>query len=363
MVHVALNALSNTNRSGTGRYTWGLIHGFVQGDFPKLTLSVMIPSNFSIPSYWRKRDGLRFYSIPANNPISRIVWEQFSLPRLLHDIKPDILHSPAFIAPFLRKSNVFHLVTIHDLAYQRFPQTIPTIRLMYYRWAIRRSMKIAAMILTDSDAIKKELCAVLPSNQPIVPIHLGIDTERYHPEENFYDEVILGSYGIIEPYFLFVGTLEPRKNLPALITAFQQVREQGLNEEFVIVGRMGWLQNEKLFRSPGVRWIDFVPEDHLPTLYRRARAFLAPSIYEGFDLPPLEALACGTPVIASDIPIHREVLGDAAAFVEIDNINDWATALLRVSNTPKPVLSYTIRDWIQVAEETYQVYTKIVPTR
>ena len=127
-MHIAINALSITNRSGTGRYTWGLIHGFFQIPQPDFKLSIIIPADFPIPSAWQHSTQFRFYSIPVRSTFSRIRWEQFSLPRLLRQIQTDALHSPAFIAPVVSDLRIPGVVTIHDLTFERYPSLIPALR-------------------------------------------------------------------------------------------------------------------------------------------------------------------------------------------------------------------------------------------
>ncbi len=358
-MHIALNALCITNRSGTGRYAWGLIDGWMQQNDTNGFFSVWIPADFSIPKGWQGNPSFRFYSIPSHSTLQRIVWEQEILPGWLRRIQPDLIHSPAFIAPVLRSCSVLHVVTIHDLAFLRYPKTIPFLRRMYYRWIIPRSWHIADTVITDSNTVARELKSISDAPKRIVPVHLGIDEKRFSTHKETYDDKVLHRYGLSNSYFLFVGTREPRKNLSTVLDAYRSARESEMTCEFVIVGRYGWMQ-ENTLSFPGVRWLGHVPDNDLPALYRNASALIASSVYEGYDLPPMEALACGTPVIASDIPVHREVLGDAAMYVSPTDIAGWATLFMGDLLKEKVPPRASIRDWRIVAADTMKVYQNVL---
>ena len=219
-----------------------------------------------------------------------------------------------------------------------------------------KSMAMADAVITDSYTVMKEILD-LPNPPPkVVPIHLGIQHLTYHPDEGNTDKTILETYQIQKPFFLFVGTHEPRKNLSTLISAYQTARKKGLKTQLVLCGRIGWMQDTSQFQQEGIHSIGFVPEDHLPALYRHSKAFLSPSIYEGFDLPTLEASACGTPVIVSDIPVHQEILGKYAVYVETLNPDAWADALLKAEQSLPLRNSSPIRCWSDVGEEMAMIY-------
>jgi glycosyltransferase involved in cell wall biosynthesis len=355
-VHVAINALAITNRSGTGRYTWGLIHGLLNPRRVDMRFSVFIPADFDIPDAWAHEDNLRFYTVPIRSTLGRVAWEQFCLPSLLNKLHVSLLHSTAFVAPVCRETRCKHFITIHDLAYRRYPQTIPWLRRWYYRWAIPRSLRLAHTVITDSYTVGHELLR-LPHPPPrILPLHLAVCHLTYHPVHEKMDSFVLQQYKITKPFFLFVGTLEPRKNLETLVQAYSLARQRGLCKPLVIAGRLGWMQNPALFQKEGIQCLGFVPEAHLPALYRQARVLLAPSLYEGFDLPVLEASACGTPVVASDIPIHREILEQYALYVSPTELAAWADALLQAEQTLPPRNTTHLRTWSDVGDEVHMHY-------
>lgn len=327
-MRVAINALCITNRSGTGRYAYGLIDGLMRTQTGDARISVLIPSDFLIPPDWQTSDAISFYSIPTGGALQRVYFEQFQLPAWLKKIRPDLLHSPAFIAPIDAPKTVRQIVSIHDLAFIRYPETIPAMRFAYYCWAIPRSIQCAAQILTDAQSVSKQIRQELNPSAPVTAIPLGVDARVFHQEQSNDDLDALNQYGVAPPYVLFVGTQEPRKNLRMLLDAYQAARARGLNANLVLAGRYGWKQQTALLNQEGVQRIGFVNDEHLPALYRHALAFAAPSLDEGFNLPAVEALACGTRVIASDIAVHREILGECAAFAATKNVEQWVNALL-----------------------------------
>lgn len=351
---VALNALCITNRSGTGRYAFGLVDGFVRSGLNDVQLTVFIPAGFSMPIHWWDCESIRFYTVSIKSALYRIYWEQITLPKLLKQLDIHILHSPAFICPCIFSDNIHHIITVHDLAYRSYPQTIPALRRMYLKALIERSIHKASIIITDSQIVAEELKQAYPNANTIRAIHLGVDDEQYTLKMDEQDQGILHKHQINKPYFLFVGTIEPRKNLDTVLQAFQHAKEKGLEHRFVVIGRYGWMMDKSLLQQDGVLWLGHIDESELPTLYRHTDALLAPSFYEGFDLPTVEALACGSQVIASDISVHREVLGENALFVNTTDIYSWVSAMM--SCNKKQNRNQTVRTWLKVAKDTMKIY-------
>jgi len=357
-MHAALNALCITNRSGTGRYAWGLIDGFIASRPANLFLSVLIPADFSIPDVWREAGFVSFYSIPIHSVLHRLVWEQLSLPGWLKDVEPDVLHSPAFIAPVLRQITVPQVVTVHDLAFMRYPRTIPFLKRYFYQWVIPLAWRKAGAVITDSQSVAAEISKSSYPPVRIQSVHLGVDSARFHPRSEQCDISILEKYGLTKPYLLFVGTREPRKNLDTVLKAFKIARSCGFSSDLVIAGRAGWMEDHDQMNIPGVKWLGHVNDKSLPALYRGAQAVLAPSIYEGFDLPSVEAIACGAQVIASDIDVHREILCDSAVYAFAYSVDQWINAIMNCRNK-KPLVELNVRDWTKVAQDTLKIYEEL----
>lgn len=249
----------------------------------------------------------------------RIVWEQTILPFQTREHRIDAMFYPDHTAPLLQKSCPV-IITIHDVAFFAYPHTFPQLRRMYKSLAVRRSVERADAIVVVSEATKRECLK-----------YLGVDESKLHVIPNGLDPhftVITDTaklqearrkYTLPERYILFVGTLEPRKNLTGLIQAFARLPD---GFQLVIVGARGWLYND-LFRlvkaldlGDRVHFLGYVPVKDLVYLYNLAELFVYPSLYEGFGFPPLEAMACGVPVIASETSSLPEVVGDAGVLVD-----------------------------------------------
>ena len=266
------------------------------------------------------------------------------------------------------------VITVYDLTFELFPQWHIKETLIWgeriYRLVCEADRIIAISENTKKDLIK--LYKILP--EKIKVIHLAAD-EIYRP---INDSNALASslqkYDLPNKFILFVGTLEPRKNLNRLIQAYRMLKERGgLEHKLVIVGRKGWLYEEifKIVKNLGLSreiiFTGYVPEEVLVLLYNISDLFVYPSLYEGFGLPPLEAMSCGTPVITSNISSLPEVVGDAAILVNPYNVEEIAEAIERVLSDEK--LQQRLRrkglerakffSWEKTAKETIKVYEEL----
>lgn len=237
-----------------------------------------------------------------------------------------LFHAPNFILPNFDGPKV---VTIHDLSTLRFPEHHPQARVRFVNHAIENSLNNADQIITDSDFIKAELVNLLgaePSKVTAVP--LGADPE-FKPRTNELCDATLTKYNLtFGSYFLFVSTIEPRKNLLNLLKAFENYRAIRLNGlPLVIVGGDGWHNREilekidKLMSKGWIRRLGYLPQKDMPILFSGGRALLFPSSYEGFGLPVLEALQSGLPVMTSDNSSMSEIVGNCALLVEKNDID------------------------------------------
>jgi glycosyltransferase involved in cell wall biosynthesis len=225
---------------------------------------------------------------------------------------------------FLQASSV---VTVHDLAFMIHPNVFPAAKRSYLRALVGRSVASANHIITPSVTTAEDLIERFGvSHQRISVIPEGVD-ERFRVDREL-------PRPLADPYILYVGTIEPRKNLPMLIRAFARLRAEGYRHRLALVGGNGWMYEEvyelitELGLSQTVVTTGFV-EDLVPW-YNHADLFVYPSMFEGFGLPPLEALACGTPVVASSARSLKEVVGEAAVYFALDDEDDIVTALRRV---------------------------------
>jgi glycosyltransferase involved in cell wall biosynthesis len=299
------------------------------------------------------------------------VRELWSLPLRLWRAGADLLHSPHYVLPPLRSCPA--VVTVHDLIHLRFPESLAS-RLgpVYARLMLRLSTRSARRILTVSEHSKRdmiELLGVEPERVRVVPN--GVD-ERFRPlRDEKRLEAVRRHWGLPKRFALCVGNINPHKNVPRLLQAMRLVSAEE-DVERVLVGesvrRDPKVQaiREALARERAVRHVPFVPHAELPAFYSLAELLVTPSLYEGFGLTPLEAMACGTPVVAARRASLPEVLGDAAEWVDPERPEDIARGVLRLC-TDRPrreelaalgTERARLYSWRRSAEQTLELYTE-----
>ncbi len=302
--------------------------------------------------------------------------EHISIPLKLRRRRVELFHSPHYVLPLLCPTRA--VVTIHDCIHLLFPQYLPNRGAIHYaelmmRHAIRRS----AVVLTVSEASRADILRFFPET----------DAERVQVVPNAIDRAILDDpgeeekarvrerYQIRGRFVLYAGNIKPHKNLERLITAFALLRQRGFDDlKLIIIGdevtKHGSLRRtmEAAGLRHDVRFFGFVPDRTLACLYRMASVFAFPSLYEGFGLPPLEAMACGTPVVTSRLSSLPEVVGDAAMLVDPYSTEDIARGLLRVLSDETVRTDLVKRgrvraqafSWEQSVERIHATYLKVL---
>lgn len=251
----------------------------------------------------------------------------------------DVLHSTAFILSFATRRP--QVLTVHDMTFYSLPESLRPPVDRAFRRLVRSGLHRADRILVPSEATRRVIASMEPGlpEDRVEVIHYGVD-ERFAPAPAEAIRDLRGRLGIERDYFLYLGTLEPRKNLPALVRAYARAVAEGCDADLVLAGRWGWNREplerelEALPPSCRVHLPGFVTDAEARTLYSGARVFVYPSIEEGFGFPPLEAMACGTPVVSSDRSSTAEVLGAAAELVDPDDEDALAEAVARLWNDP-----------------------------
>jgi glycosyltransferase involved in cell wall biosynthesis len=286
------------------------------------------------------------------------LWEQFCLPTLL---QRRLLWSPGNTGPIGISRQV---LTVHDAASLDHPEWFERKFALWYAALLPRLIRKVSAIITVSHFSKERIVRLTGVKaERVHVIYNGVDKRFHLPEPDTFQRA-REHFGLSSPYLLFVGSLEPRKNLKRLLKAWQSGRFDGAT--LAVVGATGHLFAKMNFDSvlEGVRLLGRVEDDLLPGLYSSAAGFVYPSIYEGFGLPPLEAMACGCPVAISDIPAHREVCGEVATYFdpfspeEISNKLEW---LLRLDGAPRTLLvEGGLRraagyNWERAASETWEI--------
>jgi glycosyltransferase involved in cell wall biosynthesis len=290
-------------------------------------------------------------------------FEQPALAVELATVRADVLHSPDFIPPFRRPCPA--VITVHDLAFLRFPNLLTGESKRYYG-QIRRAVRSAEAIIAVSDSTAHDLATLAGADpKKVFTIHEAAGPQ-FQP----------GPLPTPPGYLLFVSTIEPRKNLRTLLEAYRLLLDGGQVQPLPplwVAGQKGWLYDESLKAietlrlSDHVRLLGAVEAAALPGLYQGARLFAMPSLYEGFGLPALEAMACGTPVLAANTGALPEVVGDAGILLPPTDPAAWATAMARVLTDP--VLEAELRwqgrqraagfSWDRAARQTLEVYRRV----
>jgi len=282
----------------------------------------------------------------------------------------DVYHFPNFVLPPLRGGKA--VVTIHDMSFLRYPAFAEARNRRYLTARIADTARRADAIITDSRFSAGEITALLKADPARVhPIHLGI-ADSFRPPDAAAAAAARRRLGIARPYLLTVGTVEPRKNLPFLADVFERL-EGVYRGALVVAGTAGWHVEPILRRmreSPraaDIRYISYVADADLPSLYAGADLFLCASFYEGFGFPPLEAMACGAPVVSSCGGALREVLGDGARLIEGFDADGWAGTVARLlADEPgRRALAAAGRrraarySWAETARRTADVYRQV----
>lgn len=257
--------------------------------------------------------------------------------------KSDITHFFNYIVPpFVHGKKV---VTVHDMVYKAFPETVRGRTLFMLNMGLKRSMKRADIIVTDSEFSKSEIIKYFPEHRhKIRVVPCGVDTERFRPcTDKERIAAVKGSLGIEGDYFLYLGTIEPRKNLERLISAYAAFAKKVGDKapKLVLAGGKGWLNDgiysrvQKLGMTDKMIFTEYVPAEDMTPLMCGALAFVFPSLYEGFGMPPLEAMACGVPVLASGEASLPEVTGDCAVICDAYSVKSIAQGLYRLCSDEK----------------------------
>ena len=315
-------------RTGTETYTAQLLAGLGRLE-PRETLRVYLNARNAPPEL-----GPRFEVTPIRFPRlwthGRLSWEMLRRP-------PDVLFIPGHVVPLWHPRTV---VTIHDLGYRHEPQAHPLRDRRYLTWSTRWSACAARRVITVSEATRRDLAELegVPAERIRVVYH-GVHA-RFRPLPAAEVAAIRQRLGLPPAFVLTVGTVQPRKNLGALARAMRTVTAAGLPQHLVVAGKRGWLAErvEREVASSGlgerVHWLGYVAGEDLPALYCAADAFCLPSLYEGFGLPAMEAMACGVPTLLSNRGALPEVAGDAGLLVHPSDADATGGALVRLLTDP-----------------------------
>lgn len=313
----------------------------------------------------------RLIKVPAKifrRFVFRLFLEQIYLPLLALKHGIDVLHSLHYSFPIFSPAK--KIATIHDMALFLFPKEHLFIKVYYFRFFIYLSSKIADTIIVDSYSTRNDFLKKFGSEDKVRVVYLGRNKDFSHEPDLKATQRIMDKYKIEDPYLLFIGTIEPRKNIGNLIHAFDKLINSGAEYKLVISGKKIWYFNDvfrlvnKLSLEKRVIFTGFIEEEEKPYLIKGARVFVFPSIYEGFGIPVLEALSCGVPTVTSNVSSLTEVAGDAALLVKPNDVNDLYSGIKRLLDDEglcsrlrqKAILQANKFSWEKTALETIQAY-------
>ena len=383
-MRIAIDATSvPQQRLGAGTYIYNLVHALAQVDSDNRYFIFAKPETFAgcLPT------GSRFRLVPVRLPwrLARMAWEQAVLPWHLQRLGVDVLHSPHYTTTAVG-GGWRRVVTFHDVTFFLLPERYPALRRAYFRAASRTGARLTDLAIAVSNTVRADLEQHLqmpPERVRVVPLAAA---PSYHPLDDAARlAAVRAKYGLPDRFILNVGALEPGKNQATLLRAFHRLKGQNLSQGpstssghgLVIAGPPAWRYErlirlvDKLGLTDQVCFLDYVPAEDLVALYNLADLFVFPSLYEGFGLPPLEAMACGLPVVASTAPALREVLDGAALLVHPLDVPALAEAMAAALGD-EPLRSHlreaglqraALFSWNRTARETATVYREAAGRR
>ena len=326
-MHLVINGTEiGRQRGGNESFLLGLLQGIQDAEIP-LQVTILVTSAGaqvvgSLAGAYEIIDVGSYHRLPFH------LWQQTAF---LRRLKPDWYLSTYFLPPFLPCRGA---VIVHDVSFCAHPSYFPPEIALYMRLLTGLAICRAKVVALDSEFTAREVKRYYPqvSTKGVVT-WLGIDRRFEQPATTQDDRQVLGQYGLQAPYILAIGNIHPRKNLTRLLEAYRQLgTSNAAMPRMVWIGLPRW-KSAHLIREAldaGVILPGYVPPEDLPALYRGAAVFVYPSLYEGFGLPVLEAMACGTPVICSNTSSLPEVAGDAALMVDPYDVNALARALRQI---------------------------------
>jgi glycosyltransferase involved in cell wall biosynthesis len=371
-VRIAIDATSVPPRpAGAGVYAIELVRAMVEHDrrdgYALFTRGAWADAMTTGKANWR------IERVAAGSRSARLAWEQAQLPGALGRLGIDVLHSTHHTLPLVGV-RCKRVVTIHDVTFFRIPDRYPPARRLYMQTLTRLAARAADAIIVPSNTVRDDVVRVLRVPASKVTAVYEAAGAQYRPIPLDAAEAVVHEYGIDGPYVLSVGSLEPGKNRGRLIRAMRELRDAGIDYRLVVVGQKAWKYEvdfalvDELGMRDRVQFLGYVKDEHLPALYRVATAFAFPSLYEGFGLCVIEAMACGTPVLTSSISATAEVAGDAALLVDplsVGAIRDGLRELLtdagrRADLAARGRARAAEFSWRRAADETHALYSRIV---
>ena len=360
---------------GAGRYIIRLVRALAALNMEH-ELVVFVQDNRRALIDTPSLENVHWIETHATSPARRLIWEQTVLPQLARRAGIDLLHSPHYTRPL--ELVCASVVTFHDMTFFLYPQLHTRAKRLFFPSIMRMSARRAEAIIADSESTRRDAVRILDiPEEKIFTVPLGIG-EEFHP---ITDVSLLEDcrrrYNLPQVFMLYVGLVEPRKNLPLLLDAYARLAKEEDPPPLIVVGRLGWMyedvfrQIEALHLQNQVHFTGYIPDSDLPLVYNLAQSLLYPSRYEGFGFPPLEAMACGTPVITTAVSAMQDQVGDAGLLVPPQDEQALTEAMRRLLHDRALREALSIRGrrqaekftWNQTANKTLKIYQQVVTSR
>jgi glycosyltransferase involved in cell wall biosynthesis len=333
---VLLDALQAGNQSGTGRYTEELAKGIPLFN-DSIEMRPFVPLGFDIKALGYTEESV--IRVDTSGFMAGTRYRDKKIRKDLKSFMPDIVHYTATIGSQSKQkkwdtSKV--ILTVHDLGFLRNPKWFKKDRAVYYKKMIKKSVAYADRIIADSCATADDLMTFMNVSQDIIDVvPLGVD-DHYKQASDTAQATLREKYNLPEKFFLYVGTLEPRKNIDRIVEAYSEIASD-TDLDLVIAGRDGWKVKpiyNAIKKSPvrdRIHLPGFVAQEDLVAMYSSAEILVWPSLWEGFGFPPLESMACGTPVVTSNVSSMPEVVDQAAILVDPFDVSSIASGMKKLA--------------------------------
>lgn len=372
-MHIGIdgNEANSLSRVGVGRYAFEVIQQLYKLR-DKSSTSLLYTIYLKKPPIKELPKENSWWKYKVVGP--KLLWTYIGLPLhlFLTSQKPQVFFSPAHYAP--RFCPIPTVISIMDLSFIHFPELfIKKDKEQLTRWT-KRSISKARKVLTISEFSRNEILKEYRLNpNSVIVTYPGFNREKFTIKKDKEEAGMLkAKFHLEEPYFLFVGTIQPRKNIVRLIESYELISkgDGGKRLPLVLVGKKGWLYEEifqRIEKSPAresIVYISYVDDDYLPLLYRNATCLILPSLYEGFGLPVVEAMACGTPVVVSMTGSLPEIVGDAGVMINPQRVDSIAEGIKKVvawkisereAMIHRGLAQIKKFDWEQCAQKTLKI--------
>lgn len=362
-----------SSRTGVGHYTFELAHALaLLAPDDSFELISPLPFDQAILAQLAHDCPANLATVNPRATMSRRWWAM-GLPLYLRRTSLDLFHGTNYDVPLWNRRR--SVATIHDLSILLYPQNHEEHLVRRARRRLPLMARAATMVITPSESVKREVCDYLHTKPDKVAVTPEAPRRTFRPLPYYETLEIRKRLGVEEEFILFVGTIEPRKNLLTLVRAFDEVlRHSSISPQLVIAGGEGWLMEEffsfveKSGARERLRFTGYIEDQELRALYSSCRICVYPSLYEGFGLPLLEAMACGAPVVTSNVSAIVETVGEAACLVDPLDVTALARTLLELWNDDSRRRQLadagqrraSTFSWERTARLTYDVYREVM---